>query len=170
MSDSWDDLYTCPICGTDDCVPAAGKEDSPVLILGAFPGNEELKYGKPMVGRNGTVLAEEFRRANISISQCRITNLWGHAPNENAGCLAHWAKLATKEAKGRKGILIVGAEAVKYFCNCSVEKYNGLLVKSPFLSCPIIMPMIQPVNVFAGGLGEVRLTIQKFARLVEEYW
>ena len=167
MSD-WDDLYTCPICNSEDCVPPGGDPSSKILIIGAFPGDEEIKLGKPMVGRNGTVLGDELRRCNQDLKSMRITNLWQHKPNENAGCLVHWGKQAIMEAKGRKAILLIGAETVKYFCGCSVEAYNGLLVKSDYLSAAIIMACIQPVNVFKGGLGEFRLSIQKFSALIEE--
>ena len=163
MSDDWDDTYTCPICNSEDVVPPVGNPNSKILIIGAFPGDEEVKEGRPMVGRNGTILSDELRRCSVDMKRLRITNLWQHPKNENAGCLVHWAKKAVAEAKGKKAILLIGAETVKYFCGCSVEAYNGLLVKSDYLSAPIIMACIQPVNVFKGGMGEFRLTVEKFS-------
>jgi len=112
-------------------------------------------------------MGKEFRRCGVDIKRLRITNLWQHTKNENAGCLVHWAKKAIAEAKGKQAILLIGAETVKYFCGCSVEAYNGLLVKSDYLSAPVVMACVQPVNVFSGGLGEVRLTIQKFSLHLE---
>ena len=167
MTESWDDLYNCPICNSEDCVPPSGSQSSKVLIIGAFPGKDEIKEGKPMVGQNGWILGKELRRCNIDMKRLRITNLWQHTPNNNAGCLVHWAKKAISEARGKQAILLIGAETVKYFCGCSVEAYNGLLVKSDYLSAPIVMACVQPVNVFSGGLGEVRLTIEKFSLHLE---
>lgn len=168
MSDSWDDLYACPICNSDECVPPSGNPNSKILIIGSAPGKEEIKAGKPMVGQNGGILREELRRCSVDMSRLRITNLWQHKINDNAGCLVHWGQKAIAEARGKQAILLIGAETVKYFCGCSVEAYNGLLVKSDYLSAPIIMACVQPVNVFSGGLGEVRLTIQKFSKCIEE--
>lgn len=166
--DDWDALYKCPICGKDNCVPASGSKNSPVLIIGSFPGKEELKEGRPMVGRNGGILRAELGRCSIDMKRLRITNLWQHAENKNAGCLVDGAKKAIQEAKGRKAILLIGSQATKYFGNCSVQDYNGLLIHSDYFSAKIVMPCIQPINVFSGGVGEFRLTIQKFAALVED--
>jgi len=168
MSENWDELYKCPVCNSEDCVPPSGNPSSKILIIGAFPGKEEIKEGKPMVGQNGWILDKELRRCSVDLKRLRITNLWQHPQNDNAGCLVHWGKQAIAEAKGKKAILLIGAETVKYFCGCSVEAYNGLLVKSDYLSAPIVMACIQPVNVFSGGLGEFRLTISKFSSHIEE--
>jgi len=170
METGWDELYTCPICHSEDCVPPSGNPSSKILIIGAFPGVEELKEGRPMVGRNGTILGDELRRCSVDLKRLRITNLWQHPPNDNAGCLVHGAKKAIAEARGKQAILLIGAETVKYFCSCSVEAYNGLLVKSDYLSAPIVMACIQPVNVFKGGLGEFRLTIEKFSSYLYDGW
>lgn len=168
MMNDWDSLYNCPICNTEDCVLPIGPENSPVLIIGSFPGDEELKEGKPMVGKNGGILKAELSKNKISMRLIRITNLWLHKPNENAGCLAHCAKQAIHEARGKKAILLVGADAVKYFCSCSVEDYNGLQLKSDYLSAPVIMGCVQPVSVFHGGSGELQLAIKKFADKLKE--
>jgi len=165
--EDWDTLYSCPICHTDECVPPIGPQNSKILIIGAFPGKDEIKEGKPMVGVNGGILREELRKCGVDMKRLRITNLWQHAPNDNAGCLVHWAKQAIHEAKGKQAILLIGSETVKYFCQCSVEAYNGLLVQSDYLKAPMVMACIQPVNVFKVGLGEVRLTIQKFSSHLE---
>lgn len=164
----WDTLYNCPVCETEDCVLPTGSEDSPILIIGAFPGDEEIKHGKPMVGANGGILRTELGRNGIDMKRCRITNLWMHKPNNNAGCLVHSTKQAIKEAKKKKAILLIGAETVKYFCDCSVEDYNGLQVKSDYLSAPLIIACIQPASVFHSAAGEFKLSIQKFAKKVEE--
>jgi hypothetical protein len=167
MSNDWDTIYTCKNCGTEDVVLPSGPTNSPILIIGAFPGDEEIKHGKPMVGANGGILRTELGKNSIDMKRLRITNLWLHADNKNAGCLAIGAKAAIGEARGKKAILLIGAETVKYFCSCSVEDYNGLLVKSDFLSAPVIMACIQPASVFHGSHGEFKLSISKFAREVE---
>jgi len=84
---TWDeDIYTCPHCKRDDMVLASGSKRSPFLIIGEFPGRDEIKKGKPMVGAMGKVLRNELARANLDMNQIRLTNLWLHPKNENEAC------------------------------------------------------------------------------------
>jgi len=177
MTDNWQDEFdiefTCPICGSTDVVPPSGNEDSPYLIIAAFPGKDEVKEHAPMVGKTGGVLGAELRKLGRDKSEFRITNLFLHPPSTDKKdpnyekCFNYGAEQAIKEAVGRKAILLVGAETVKYFCNCSVESYCGLKVTSQYLSCENIYAIIQPTNVFKGGVGEFRLALSKFVRQLE---
>ena len=177
MTDNWQDEFdvefTCPICGSTDVVPPSGDPNSPYLIIGVSPGKDEVKEHAPMVGKTGGVLGAELRKLGRDKSEFRITNLWHHPPSENKkdenydACFNYGATLAVKEAINRKAILLVGAETCKYFCNYSVEAYNGLRVTSQYLSCPVIMACVQPTNVFKGGVGEFRESLKKFVRQLE---
>jgi len=177
MTDNWQDEFdiefTCPICGSTDVVPPSGDKDSPYLIIAAFPGKDEVKEHAPMVGKTGGVLGAELRKLGRDKSEFRITNLWHHPPSENKKdenydkCYNYGATLAIKEAVGRKAILLVGAETCKYFTGLSVESYCGLKVSSQYLSCENIYAIIQPTNVFKGGVGEFRLALSKFVRQLE---
>lgn len=178
MTDNWEEdfdaEYVCPICGSTDVVPPDGDEKSPYLIIGAYPAKEEVKEHRPMAGKTGNVLKAELRKLGRDICEFRICNLWHHPPqldkddiNYNK-CFEYGATLAVKEAIGRKAILLIGADTAKYFCSCSVEAYNGLLITSQYLSAPIIMAMIQPTTVFKGGVGELRLALSKFVRQLEK--
>lgn len=74
---SWDDdIYTCEVCGIDQCVPAHGNPDSPVLIVGEFPGNDEVLKGVPLVGRTGTIMRQQLAHLGWDLSQFRVMNLW----------------------------------------------------------------------------------------------
>jgi len=176
MSDSWDDVttsYDCPVCKREDCVPAAGLRDSPILLVAEFPGTEEIKYGKPLCGATGGVLKAELAYLGIDIKRLRVCNLWLHPPSKDKAldekCLSYSAGKVIEEAKGRKAILLIGSDTVKYFTGMSVSKVSGLHVSSAYLSAPIIMAMPNPAEVFHGaGIGEVRLSIQKFAKKVED--
>ena len=84
---NWDSLeFVCPECGTDECVPASGNKKSTVLIVGAYPGHEEIKRGKPFVGGTGTVLQSELRKVGLALNQFRVANLWIHEPNKIDRC------------------------------------------------------------------------------------
>ena len=166
---TWDDEFTCPVCGTDDIVFPAGSESSPILIIGEFPGEVEIKYCKPFVGASGGVLKEELLYLGVDIKQCRRTNLWIHAKNNDAGCLVISAKKAIAEAKKKKAVLLVGSDVVSYFCDLKVMDVNGLQVKSNFISAPIIYACINPAMMFkGGGVGELRFALTNFAKAIED--
>ena len=176
MTDNWDDIttaYDCPICKREDCVPTAGLRDSPILLIGEKPGDDEVKYGKPFCGASGGVLKAELAYFGVDIKRLRICNLWLHEPSKDKAldekCLAYSAGKVVEEAKGKKVILLIGSDAVKYFTGYSVSKVAGLHVTSSYLSAPVIMAMPNPAEVFhKGGIGEVRLSLQKFAKEIED--
>ena len=170
MSDNWDDevdVMKCPACGSEDVVPPSGKKDSPILIVGEFPGEEEIKEGRPFVGAMGGVFKVELAKLGIDIKALRICNLWQHTPNKNKECLDYGLKTVIKEADGRQAILLIGSDTVKLLCDKSVSATTGLEVKSSYLSAPIIMSCIQPAIVFHSSVGEFRLSLQKFAFRIE---
>jgi hypothetical protein len=92
-----------------------------------------------------------------------------HEPNDDAGCLVVGGQHAIREAKGRKAILLVGSDTVKYFTQHSVMDVCGLRVKSNFISAPIIMACVNPAMVFKPGgcIGEMKLALQKFSLAIE---
>lgn len=165
---SWDDeFFACSVCGSTKCVDPCGPEKSSYIIIGSYPGEDEVKGGIPFSGKTGVVLKSELRKVGLDFASFRVTNLWKHLPNANPKCMQEGAEAAIAEAKGRQVVLLIGAEAVKFFCNLSVEGYNGLPVKSNYLSAPLIVACVQPTTVYHGGLGEIRLTIQKLSRKIE---
>lgn len=168
--DDWDaEFFSCPICNRTDVVPACGPEDSPILLIGTSPSDEEVKAGQPFAGKTGGVLKTELRLAGLDFGSLRVMNLWQHPANENEKCKEHGASACISEAQGKQAILLIGAETVKFFTGKSVEAYNGLLVPSSYFSCPIVVAMVQPTTVFHNSCGELRLSLQKFSRMVESF-
>jgi uracil-DNA glycosylase family 4 len=167
MTEEWEDIYTCPICKSKDCVPACGNEASKILIIGEFPGKDEIKSGRPFAGATGTILRTELGRLGIDLGRIRIANLWLHEPNGSETCLMYSAQLIKKEAENKEAILLIGSDTVKYFCGLKVHSVTGLEVKSDYFSVPIIYACIQPATVFHGTFGELRLSLQKFAKRIE---
>ena len=168
MTEDWEeDIYTCPICKSKDCVPAGGNEKSKILLIGEFPGIDEVKTGRPFSGATGGVLKAELAKLGIDLYGLRICNMWLHIPNKNEECLNYGIQQVIKEAKGKQIILLIGSDTVKYFCDMKVSKVNGLEVKSNLLSAPIIMALIQPATVFHGCLGELRIGLKRFVEKLE---
>lgn len=170
MNDAWDleeNVMKCPACGSEDLVFPAGKRDSPILVVGEYPGEEEIREGKPFVGAMGGVFKTELARLGIDIKALRICNLWQHTPSKNKDCLEHGVKTVIKEAEGRQIILLIGSDTVKFFCDKSVASTTGLEVKSPYFSAPLVMSCVQPATVFHSSIGEFRLSLQKFAYRIE---
>ena len=170
MTDDWgDNPYTCRICHTEDCVPASGNKNSPILVVGEQPGKEEIKKGKPLVGNTGTIFKMELARIGIDLNRLRICNLWHHDPKGSTQfCLQEGVSRVLEEAKGKEAILLVGSETVTYFCNENVSDVSGMIVHSHYLSAPIVFACVQPATVFHGGLGELRLSLEKFGELIKE--
>ncbi len=167
MTDSWEDIYVCPVCRTDSIVPPSGKEKSKILIIGEFPGVDEIRTGRPFSGATGGVLRTELAKLGIDLSCIRIMNMWMHLPNKNEKCLEYGVQQVIQEAKGKQAILLIGSDTVKYFCDLKVHNVSGLEVKSNYFSAPLIMACVQPAIVFHGTLGELRLSLKKFADRIE---
>lgn len=155
----------CPSCG-DPIVPPRGDKDSPVLIIGEFPGESEMENGKPFSGPAGGVLRTELARAGIDMPMVRIMNLWLHpkptsrsrgttaernsAKARYENCYKAGYNLVLEEAKKRNAILLVGSDAVNAFTKYSVSDVNGLRLdkKDHLLSAPIVMCSPNPAIVF----------------------
>jgi uracil-DNA glycosylase family 4 len=166
--DFFESQFECPICHTDKVVPAVGNEKSAVLIVAEFPAEEELEKGIPMVGPMGRVLRQELSILGLDMKQTRRTNLWLHPPNKNKDCLDYGTQEVIKEAKGKKAILLLGSDTAKVFVNKSVSDISGLVVESPYFSCPVVV-CYNPAIVFqkGKGVGEIRLALKRFVELVE---
>ena len=103
------------------------------------------------------------------MKKLRITNLWLHAENKNKDCLEYGAKKVIEEAINKRVILLIGSDTVKYFCNESVEEWNGLIVPCNYFAGSKIMACIQPATVFhKEGVGELRFALSRFAELLRE--
>jgi uracil-DNA glycosylase family 4 len=160
--------FECPVCHSEDCILPVGPKSSPILIIGDKPGIQEVKDGKPFSGAISGVLRSELFRVGVDMGKIRITNLWLHEPNANKECQENGAKKAILEAQNKKVILLIGSDIVKYFCSCSVEGYNGLMVESSWFPNAKIMACVQPAMVFHGSLGEVRFALSQFADLLKK--
>lgn len=162
----------CPACG-EAVVPPHGKSKD-LLIIGEFPGREEMHQGipfatSPMFMTAGKVFRKELERCGASLQDFRVCNLWLHPPTKEEKCWQAGYDVVLEEAKGKKAILLVGSDVVDTFTKYKVSDVSGLQVDSAVLSCPIIYAMVNPALALHRGVGEVRFGIEKFvARLEEE--
>ena len=167
------DLYHCPVCNSEDCVPP-NYEQSDVLWIGEAPGEDEIKRGKPFVGPTGRLVQSELRYLGIPMYTFRMCNLWLHPPpkdkksDQYRECFEYSLKIVMNEAKDKKLVVLVGADTVKFFTGLKVSEWNGLLVKSTLLSNPYILAIVQPAEAFHGSCGEMRFGLKRFAHYMEE--
>ena len=156
---------TCA-CGKS-IVPPSGPEKAPILIVGEFPGKEEMRSGQPFVGPAGMILRSELNKVGITLGECRVTNLSLHQFPDDP-CWQLGLEQVIREAKGRRAILLLGSECSKMLLKKPVTTISGLRVKSEYLDAPIVMATINPAALITGTVGELRLTLQRFAKLVKK--
>jgi len=160
----------CPKCGRL-LVEPDGPSKSKVLFLGEFPGFNEVELGRPWVGPAGEVFKEELRRVGILYQACRTTNMWMHDVTKE--CDVNWhLEQAIKEMKGREAVLLIGSDVCKWLVGKPVSDVSGLLVSAPLLpkSVKVAMAVYNPaVCTKQEGVGEVRLALERFAKLSRPY-
>jgi len=165
---TWEsEFWTCPVCESEEMVLPSGNPKSNILIVGEFPGRDEIKRGRPFVGGTGKIFQIELAKVGIDLKGLRLCNLWLHPPNKNQDCLNNGIETVLKEARDKEAILLLGSDTVSYFCDKKVSDVTGLRVQSNLLSAPIIMACLQPAIVFHSVVGELRLSLQKFSREVD---
>lgn len=156
----------CPHCGKF-LVDPGGPEDSPVLIVGKFPGWEETKKGRPNVGPAGDVLRRELRLSGINLDDCRQTNCWLHEPKK--GELDWHVEKMRAELPGRKMILLLGSEPVDILLGGGVYEHAGLFSTIEDEPEAVVIAAPHPAEVLRGGtIGEVRLSLRRAAQLAKE--
>ncbi len=165
----------CPVCGNTG-VYDRGPKNSERLIILSHPDWADVMYSLPfsivpkkMTG--GYVMQREMRRVGLELSEFRTVCLWPHEEQTDNRCMEQQEKLVLEEAKGKRAILLVGAQAVAHFTGYKVSDVNGLPLESGVLSAPIIYPLVSPSSVLVAGqgLGEIRFGLGEFsARLKKD--
>jgi len=170
----------CPLCGKK-LVEPSGPENADVLLIGGKPGWEEIAKGMLWIGKAGKVLDAELAKQGIQRGSVRITNLWLHEPpppgtpkkpNPEYGTELDWhfGRLL-KELKGKKYILLMGAEPCEVLKVGNVMDVSGLQVSSEYFRGQVCIASPNPAIVLHGEskdalVGEVRLAFGRFAELI----
>jgi len=164
----------CPHCGRK-LVSPCGSYESPVLLIGEFPGVQEIKLGIPFVGAAGEVLKTEMAEVGFDYNSCRVTNLWLHAKptdKEIATKELGWhADRMYKEMKGRKAILLMGSELATFFLHASVMDNLGIILTPKSLAKYKALFMITPNPALllqkGAVVGEFRFALESFVKEVK---
>jgi len=153
----------CLIC-SQKIVPAYGEGD--MLLVGEYPGTDEMAQGRPFVGQAGRILEAELMRLGINMNrQCRLTNLWQHYKTKSPECFQHFVKDLTPEMAGRK-VLLMGSDLSAYFLGEKISDWSGLEVKSSLFprSTQFVMMSQNPASCLHSPVGEFRLALEKYVR------
>ena len=159
----------CPNCGHKLVAPS-GPVKATVLLIGDTPGQEEIIQGHPWAGRGGDVLRAEMIKVGIHPGRCRMTNMWLHAKNPKE-CDKDWHITEMfREVRGKKFLLIMGAETLQTFLPESrVSEWSGLEIISPDIPKGArAMAMVNPAIALRDVHGEVAFAIKNFAELIRE--
>lgn len=160
----------CPACGNKIC-PPSGKSN--ILVIGDAPDNLDMINGTPFSTHEwsktgGYVLRKELNLLGCSLSDFRVTTMWLHEPNKDDACWNAGFDHVLDEAKGKKAILLIGADTVSAFTKFKVSDVTGLQVDSHILSAPIIYAMINPGLALHRSYGEVRFALTNFVNRLNE--
>lgn len=154
----------CPNCDYL-LVNPGGPSNAEILLVGEFPGIDEIRIGAPFVGKMGDILRQEMIRVGMNMYACRATNLWQHKENEE--CDIEWHKnQMIQEFRGRKFVFLMGSELTKMLFGKGVQELSGMEV--PHELFPKIRFFAAPIPPYLGPVGEFRLAMEKFAKAVKK--
>ncbi len=139
-------------------IQGEGKLDADVMLIGEQPGYEEIKYGRPFVGRAGGELNRYLNGYTCPLRRdLFLTNL----KREQAGKVylvadwelrALWAEIAQVKPKV---IVTLGHHVTRYFLgDVTLEAYHGIPhagdtenLFTDYQTAPIIFPAYNPAAV-----------------------
>ena len=104
------DCRLCVLCeGRTNLVLPSGDLDSPVVLVGEAPGENEDQQGAPFVGRAGQILNQAMEDVGLERSRVMITNTVKCRPPNNRDPeqseMAACRKYLDSELSGRKAII-----------------------------------------------------------------
>ena len=163
-------MNQCERCGRRLIQPE-GSMNAEILLVGDAPTQYDISEGGLWTGPGGEILRTELRRAGIHPKMYCITNMWLHA--KYSDCEAHMDELFAEMA-GRKAVLLMGADCVKYFVGENVSDVSGLRVdeiehaKEMLPRGPIVYAIFNPALALHSKMGEVRFGMEQFGKAVKE--
>jgi len=156
-----DSLSNCPVCGAALVLPV-GPPDARAIIVSDRPDEWELRYGHPFVPQApaGSILHHELIRAGLSIDEFRVTNVWLHEPNDL--CLDWHVQQVLNEIVKRDALLVLGSIACHHLLEKSVMSVSGLVYRAK-IRPKLTVAGPNPAEALHGGIGELRLSLSRFA-------
>ena len=163
-------MRQCENCGRR-LVGPDGPTNAYYLLVGDAPTTFDVKDGKLWTGPGGDILKTEITRGGVHYQNCRVTNMWLH-PKDN-DCQSHLDDLLLEMATHRF-ILLMGADAVKYFTDENVSDVSGLRVDQiPYAQemlpkGSIVYASFNPALALHDKMGEIRFAMEKFGAAARE--
>ncbi|MBI2040708.1 MAG: hypothetical protein HYT16_01275 [DPANN group archaeon] len=90
-----------------------GPASARIMIIGERPGAEEIKLGRPFVGRSGQFLTKELEKIGIKRDEVYITTARQHRNKSIFAGMLHHKKM---QAKGNQRSFIF-SNAAPRFCD-----------------------------------------------------
>lgn len=165
---------TCTFCGEKLVRPMVPK-GALVAVVGTEPGREEMKHGIPLVGETGKVFRAELLRQGIVLGRLWRGNLWLHPIPSTADDRRQeldWHKQQLiKALRGIKAVMLCGAANAQAFLGSGIMAVSGLEVKIDELPSSIetVTMSVNPAQMLYGPVGELRLSVEKFAIRAREW-
>ena len=143
-----------------------GSKPARIMIIGERPGAEEIKLGRPFVGRSGQFLTAEFEKIGIKRDESYITNVVKTYAMGNKPPTKHEIKnflpILEKEIREvrPKIIILLGNTATKVFLpECStVKRCEPKTIKGV-----LYFPMPHPGSVIRG----YKKTVEAWEKAIE---
>ena len=137
-----------------------------ILIVRDSPDFDEIRTLSSYRGKAADGLDKEMNRAGLSLNDCRLAYLWGHAKDEkNCNLNFHLDRLV-KEMVGKTHVLLMGTDAATCIVGVQPSSMYGLMVpKHDFGKVRI---WVAPTFPFRAPIGELRLALERFAQDVRK--
>lgn len=154
-------------------VPAT-LEDTEVIVVGEAPGKTEVEQQEGFVGRTGTHLEKEFKRAGVyPYSKTNVVHCHppGDATPGNKAVNCCMAQHTMNEVEGYPVVVLVGNTAIKaFFPGAKAGKLRGNFLHHPDYPGQRFYCMYHPGYAVRGNEGrrQFRLQVQRLARYLNE--
>lgn len=158
----------CSGCG-DSVLQPMGKKDSPVLLLGDEPTDQDYASGYPFAGPYGTILEGEFHYLGFRLRDIRRMYVWPHYNTKKPECFQDGLNRVFQEARGRKIIILMGAQVVKYFTGKSIMQVSSLITPAEYFPNAIVIPAPSVSTIFK-DVGEFRLALDVVKEELEKVY
>lgn len=160
---------TCPNC-KDKLVTPAGPTKADILLMGEFPGYNELVRGYPFVSiperkTAGYILQSELGRVGIQMGTCRATNLWQHNKSKNCDITWH-IDTAFKEIKDRKIVVVMGSDVSEILFKTKIMDVSGLILEHDAFPDVKFLMSPNPASVLHSPIGEFRLAMKRLKEIL----
>ncbi len=165
----------CPVCALP-IIHASGFEDSPILIVGSSPTDEEQHYMKSFCGVSSRPFKRElFKTTGIDINACRVMLAWFHEKptgKKKSDCIRACYDYVQSQISGRKLVILVGADAVTMLTGLSINDVNGFDVTEHIIEPKENVRYFALVNYTSmfRSIGEMRFGLKKLKVWKDKYF